>query len=264
MSRPVNLSEAHILLVDDEPSVRLFLAEELRAHGYHVSTVGSGEEALAWLRRNQADVVVLDLKMGGMDGLQVMAEVQNMPLPPAMIVLTAYGSLDAAVETMRRGGCDFLCKPCPPGELLAAIERGLARRRREQEREEMLQLIEETARRLQAMRGDRPRRDDPLPMVLEGRGLLLDRQRGTVTCRGRPLSLSPSEFRLLSCLMSHPNEPLSFREMLRCTHGVDEPEAVARETLRTTLWRLRKKLPAGEDGLPYIVNVRGKGYMFVR
>ncbi len=259
----VATSDAHILLVDDEPAVRLFLAEELRSHGYRVTALGSGEEALAWLRHNQADVVVLDLKMGGMNGLQVMAALEGMPLPPAMIVLTAYGSLEAAVETMRHGGCDFLCKPCPPDRLLAAIERGLARRRKEQEREELLRLIEEAARKLQAMPGA-SLEDDPPPQILEGRGLLLDRQRGTVVCRGQPLSLSPSEFRLLACLMSHPNRPLSFRDMLRCTHGVDEPEAVARETLRTTLWRLRKKLPPADDGRPYIVNVRGRGYMFVK
>jgi DNA-binding NtrC family response regulator len=121
--------KAHILVVDDEPSVRFFLAEELREHGYKVTALGSGEEALVWLRQHQTDVIVLDLKMVGMDGLQVMADVQSLPLPPVVIMLTAHGSLDAAVAAMRRGAYDFLRKPCSPEELLAAVERGLTRRR---------------------------------------------------------------------------------------------------------------------------------------
>lgn len=259
---------AHILVVDDETSVRFFLAEELRLHGYQVTTLSSGEEALVWLRQHQADMIVLDLKMVGMDGLQVMAEVQSLPLPPVTIMLTGHGSLDAAVAAMRRGGYDFLQKPCSPEELLAAVERGLARRRKEWQREEMLQLIEETARKLRAIPapdiGQVGEDDAPSPRFLEGRGLLLNRERRVVTRRGETLALSPTEFRLLACLMAQPDSPVSFREMARQTHGVDEPEAMARDTLRTALWQLRRKLGQASDGHPYIVNVRGWGYMFVK
>ena len=259
---------AHILVVDDEPSVRFFLAEDLREHGYKVTALGSGEEALVWLRQHQTDVIVLDLKMMGMDGLQVMAEVQSLPLPPVVIILTAHGSLDAAVAAMRRGAYDFLRKPCSSDELLAAVERGLTRRLKERQREDMLQLIAETARKLQATSAPdagKFRQDDSLlPRLLEGRGLLLDRERQMVTWRGEPLTLSPTEFRLLVCLMARPDKPVSFREMARQVHGVDEAEAVARDALRTTLWRLRHKLGRADDGQPYIVNVRGRGYMFVK
>lgn len=263
---PGSLAGAHILLVDDEPSVRLFIAEELRYHGYQVTTLSNGEEALVWLRQNRADLVVLDLKMAGMDGLQVMAELQSLPFPPVMIMLTAHGSLDAAVTAMRRGGCDFLSKPCPPEELLAAIERGLTRRRKQVQREELLELIEQTARQLRATSAARRDIQSPAsaPRLLEGRGLLLDRERQMVSRRGEPVILSPLEFRLLACLMSRADEPVSFREMIRETHGVEEPEDTARDALRTTLWRLRARLGQADDARPYIVNVRGRGYMFVK
>ncbi len=261
------LSEMHILVVDDDPAVRLFLAEELRQYGYRVTEIGSGEEALMWLHQHQADVMVLDLKMSGIDGLQVMAELQKLPMPPAVVVLTAYASLDAAVTAMRWGGCDFLRKPCSTEELLAAIERGAARRREMLQRERMLRLIEEAARQLRAA-PDAVKRDTPPPeppRFLEGRGLLLDRERRMVTYRGKPIALSPVEFRLLDCLMARPDEPVSFREMLRHTHGTEESEAVARDTLHTPLWRLSRKLAqAAPEGTPFIVNVRGRGYMFVK
>ncbi len=120
---------ARILIVDDEPAIRLFLEEELSQAGYEVTTAASGEEALARLQKNPVDLILLDLKMGGMDGLQVMAEVSRRPLPPVVILLTAHASLDSAIEAMRRGGHDYLLKPCRTEELLASVERGMARRR---------------------------------------------------------------------------------------------------------------------------------------
>jgi len=267
-SRPASSTAAHVLIVDDDQSVRFFLAEELRLKGYQVTALGSGEEALAWLRQYQTDVVVLDLKMIGMDGLQVMAEIQSLPLSPVVIMLTAHGSLDAAVAAMRRGSYDFLRKPCSPEELRAAVERALARRRKEQQHEEMLQLIEETAHKLRALStGNGPSVGQSSPYrspLLEGRGILLDQERQIVTRCGIPLSLSPTEFRLLACLMAQPDTPVSFREMSRQVRGLDEHETVARDALRTTLWRLRQKLNRADDGYPYIVNLRGRGYMFVK
>ncbi|MBN1936829.1 MAG: response regulator transcription factor [Anaerolineae bacterium] len=264
---PVQLSsKARILLVDDEPSLRLFLADELRLYGYQVTALSSGEKALTWLGQNQADVLILDLQMTGMNGLQVMAELENQPLPPAIIMLTAHGSLDAAVAAMRRGGCDFLSKPCQPDELLAAIERGLAQRRKEQQRETMLQLIEQTAHHLQALSVQEPATQmvTPASTLFEGRGLLVDLEHQTVTKRGHPISLSPSEFRLLVCLIARSDRPVTFHEMVLHVHGVDEAETVARESMRTVLWRLRKKLGQADDRKPYIVNVHGRGYMFIK
>jgi CheY-like chemotaxis protein len=96
--------KGHILIVDDEPAIRFFLSETLSQAGYEVTTAASGEQALALLQQQPIDLVLLDLKMEGIDGLQVMAEVERLPLPPVVIILTAHASLDSAIQAMRRGG----------------------------------------------------------------------------------------------------------------------------------------------------------------
>jgi DNA-binding response OmpR family regulator len=255
---------ARILIVDDEEDLRFILSEELSQAGYTVLTAASGEEALIKLQEETIDLVLLDLEMGGMGGLQVMAEVGEQSLSPAVIVLTAHASLDSAIGAIRLGGCDYLKKPCRTAELLASVEKGLAKRREALRRQEMIHLIEETARQL---RTPSPPATGPVagPRFLEERGLLLDREQEIVTRDGEALSLTPSEFRLLACLMGHADRPVSYGELAVALHGEGgEWEAgEGRQAVSTHLWRLRRKLGHGPNGGPYIVNVRGRGYKFV-
>lgn len=256
---------ARILIVDDEGSIRYFLSEELSQEGYLVLTAASGEEALVLLEKETIDLVLLDLKMGGMTGLQVMEELEKQPLPPAVIVLTAYADLDSAVDAMRLGGCDYLRKPCSIEELRSSVERGLSKRREAIQRQKMIHLIEETARQLQVSPppGDKP---VPQPRFLEGRGLLLDREQQTVTQFGETLSLTATEFRLLAYLLERPDQTVSYSALATALYGSSGGEwedRDARRTLSTHLWRLRRKLDRDSDAAPYIVNVRGRGYKFV-
>ena len=253
-----------ILVVDDEAAIRFFLAEELTQEGYNVLTAASGEEALTRLQMGQVDVILLDLIMEGIDGLQVMAEVERQPLPPVVIMLTAHASLDSAIAAMRRGGHDYLIKPCRTEELLTSVEKGLAKRREALRRQALVRLIEDSARRLRAV--PPPGKIEPptqQPRFLEASGLLLDRERGTVTRQGQSLSLTPTEFRLLRCLMEQADRPVSFSQLAGELHGCALEEREARHALSTHLWRLRRKVGTGPRGVPYIVNVRGRGYKFV-
>jgi DNA-binding response OmpR family regulator len=251
-----------ILVVDDEAAIRLFLAEELTQQGYNVLTAGSGEEALARLQTSQVDVILLDLIMGGIDGLQVMAEVERQSLPPVVIMLTAHASLDSAIAAMRRGGHDYLIKPCRTEELLASVEKGLAKRRDALRQQALALLIEDSARCLRAAPLPEKTELSAQPRFLEARGLLLDRERGTVTRHGRLLSLTPTEFRLLRCLMEQAGRPVTFSQLAGELHGCAVGEQEARHALGTHLWRLRRKVDTDPHGVPYIVNVRGRGYKF--
>jgi len=263
-------TQAHILIVDDEESIRFFLSEQLSQAGYKVLTAASGEEALACIDKETIDLVLLDLKMGGMDGLQVMDRLEKQTLPPVVIMLTAHASLDSAIGVMRRGGFDYLRKPCRPEELLAGVERGLTRRREVLHRQEMIDLIQETARQLRAPLSTpgpiSPSAPAPPPRFLERSGLLLDRELETITKEGQALPITPSEFKLLARLMEQTNEVVSYRELIIALHGGENVEWEAweeRRALNTHLWRLKRKLGRNPDGKPYIVNVRGRGYKFV-
>ncbi|MBN1887381.1 MAG: response regulator transcription factor [Thermoflexales bacterium] len=267
------VNQARILIVDDEEAIRFFLSEELSQAGYTVLTAGGGEEALVLLQREPIDLVLLDLKMGGISGLQVMEEIEKRPMPPVVIMLTAHASLDSAVGAMRRGGFDYLKKPCRPEDLLTSVEKGLAKRREAIQRQQMIHLIEETARQLEAparseKAASRPVIHSPLasrPRFLEGRGLLLDLERETVTLAGKPLPLTQSEFRLLACLMENAGQPVSYSQLVEALHGDKGGEWEdweERQAISTHLWRLRRKLSHGPDGRPYVVNMRGRGYKF--
>ncbi len=255
-------SRPRILVVDDEPSIRLFLAEELAMNGYDVLVASSGEQALVQMEIQPVDLVLLDLKMGGIDGLQVMAELEQGPLAPQVILLTAHASLDSAIEVMRRGGCDYLLKPCRTGDLLAAVERALGRRRDALREQQLLHLIETSVRQLQ--RAPQPTRADPAspPRFLESQGLLLDRDRRSITLHGRPVRVTPAEFRLLLCLMERADQVVPFGDLMQALHGVQAEKWESRQAISTHLWRLRAKLGNTPDGTPYLINVRGEGYCF--
>jgi DNA-binding response OmpR family regulator len=255
-----------ILVVDDEPAVRFFLAEELAQEDYKVLTAANGEEALARLQEETIDLVLLDLKMEGMDGLQVMEEIRKQPLPPTIIMLTAHATLDSAIAAMRYGASDYLLKPCSTEELLASVAKGLSRRREELHRQELVHLIEESARKLKAVPTPATERQAAVPAsprFLEKRGLLVDRERLTVTRQGSPVKLTPTEFRLLILLMERSGQPVSYRELAREIHGYGGEKWEARQALSTHLWRLRRKLGTDPTDTPYVKNVRGQGYMFV-
>jgi DNA-binding response OmpR family regulator len=253
----------YILVVDDELAIRVSLGEELTQAGYAVLTAASGEEALALLQEESVDLVLLDLKMGGIDGLQVMAELEKQPLPPVVIILTAHASFDLAVGAIRRGGYDYLVKPYSIEELLASVEKGMARRQEVLRQQKLVRLIEDSARQLQTAR--QPEKTEPptQPHILERRGLLLDRERLTVTRSGQPVHLTSTEFRLLLYLMARAGQVVSFRELMRELHGREEEVEEAREALQAHLHRLRQKIGNGLDGVPYIANVRGQGYKFI-
>jgi len=115
-----------ILVVDDERLMASTLAEILENAGYSADTANSGEEALAIIRRSRPDLVISDLKMSGMHGHQLQSEIQRICPDLPVIIITAFGSIETAVESMRRGAFDFLTKPFTNSELNIVVERALA------------------------------------------------------------------------------------------------------------------------------------------
>jgi len=120
--------KANILVVDDEPIARQSLSDILRLEGYTVVSVANGELAVEHLRNHSVDVVLLDLKMPGMNGLDVV-QVANQIVPDTeIILLTAYGSMETAVEALRQRVHDYLLKPASPNQILESVQRALTRR----------------------------------------------------------------------------------------------------------------------------------------
>jgi DNA-binding NtrC family response regulator len=116
------MPKPRILLVDDEERFRTNLQKMLETHGLTVGAAGSGAQALEELALNPYDVIVLDIRMPGMDGLATLKEIKTITPEAEVIILSGHASMDAAMEINRLGGYDYLMKPCPLEDLLLKIE----------------------------------------------------------------------------------------------------------------------------------------------
>jgi len=113
---------SRVLLVDDETIFTKNMSKLLKNRGYQVTAVNSGDSAIRELEHDHFDVIVLDLKMPGMDGITTLKEVIKLGLFTETLILTGHGSIDTALEAMKLGAYDYLTKPCEIDELVAKIE----------------------------------------------------------------------------------------------------------------------------------------------
>lgn len=135
---------AKILIVDDEETIRCSLEELLTRDGYHVVAVESGESALEQIAAQYFDLALLDLRLGGIGGLEVLAALREQSLDTAVIVLTAHGSMDTAIRALRQGAHDYLLKPCDTASLRETVRTALVKHEREQRQQALLFQVEQS------------------------------------------------------------------------------------------------------------------------
>ena len=122
-----------VLVVDDEPLMREYVEEAMVRAGYHVTTASSGAEGITRFEKQPADVVITDLKMAGKTGLDVLRAVLKLAPDTQVIVMTAYGTIETAVEALKTGAADYILKPFTPDAIEIAVQRALARARLQEE-----------------------------------------------------------------------------------------------------------------------------------
>ena len=132
-----------IMVIDDEPLMRITVQDALVAEGYKVTAAETGEKGLTFLRENQADILITDLKLPDVDGIQVLKEVKTISPETQVIMITAYGSIDSAVTAMKGGASDYLTKPFAMDELLLIIKRLLRMKQLEEENISLRKRVEE-------------------------------------------------------------------------------------------------------------------------
>lgn len=215
-----------ILVAEDDPGLRDVLVQGLEENGYQVDAVGRGDDAVAQLRFYAYDVAVVDWRMPGIPGIEVVAWVRRHQRPTALLMLTARDTTADRIQGLDAGADDYLVKPFDFGELVARI-RALQRR---------------------------PRGVDA-PVIIRGR-LELDPVRRTVTMRGTPVALTPTEYSILELLMRR--SPAVVERRAIAEHAwQDETEPMGSNAIDVQLSRLRGKLPTADIT---IITVRGAGY----
>lgn len=265
----------HILVVDDEPNIRLTLHTLLTRAGYSVMMAASGEEAMIMLDQHPFDLLLVDLKMPGIDGMQVVTASRNSQPDATIIVLTGHGSLDTAVEGLHQGIFDYLLKTTDPAQVVERVKAGLADH---DQRLRQRTLLDTLGSAVQELRGTQPQpaaatsesADAPAatPMadgvserVLSVGDLQIDTWRQSALFAGRMLPLTPTEFRVLLCLAEHVGKMMTYTQIVRCAQGYDASEPEASELIKPHIYHLRQKLEPDPGTPRYLLNVRGKGYM---
>ena len=249
-----------ILVVDDELAMRETLREILELEGFQVSQADSGEAALNILGQAPVDLMLLDLKMKGLDGLETTEAAKRLSPETVIIMLTAHGTLESAIGAMRHGAFDYLLKPASVEDIIASVQRGLAHRAQMMRQRDLVGLMQRAITELQPASVPLPGKSAERHLKL--REIDLDLQRHVAVVRGQLLDLTLTEFRMLVYLMEHPDQVIAPRELVGAVQGYRADEHEARAIVRVHIRRLRQKIEPDPDQPEYVLNVRGVGYVF--
>ena len=221
--------------MDDDALMRRSLAFHVEQAGYQVHTAANAEDALAFFHNSPPDLVILDIGLPGMDGLEALREIKAQANLPVIFLTGRRRELDEVVG-LELGADDYITKPFDVDVVLAHIKAVLRRTEKNSQSERMNQLL---------LVGD----------------LEVDPQAHTVMCAGRTLDLSPREFDLLSLLASQPEKVISTEDILAQVWGaefVGQPQVVY-----VHIRWLRQKLESDPDHPERILTVRGVGYKLI-
>jgi two-component system KDP operon response regulator KdpE len=220
--------EPVILVIDDEIQIRRFLRVSLEANGFHVHEAASGQDGLVQMTLLKPDVVILDLGLPDMDGLDVLRRIREWSHTP-VIVLSVRDADDDKIALLDAGADDYLTKPFSMGEMLARLR--------------------------MAQRHARPAPDSP---VFRSNALCVDLSSRNVTLNGEPVKLSVTEYALLRAFVQHAGKVLTHRQLLREVWGPQyETET---QYLRVYMTMLRRKLEADPANPKLLITEPGVGY----
>jgi two-component system KDP operon response regulator KdpE len=225
------MNAASILVVDDEPQIRRVMRSTLSSHGYVIREAATGEEAVDAVRKERPDLILLDVNMPGIGGIEAAREIREMCDAP-IIMLTVRNAERDKVVALDAGADDYVVKPFGIEELLARIRA--------------------------ALRRYAP--GDTIP-TFNAKDLTIDFENRQVVVRGRDVHLTPKEFDVLKHLVGNLGKPLSHRRLLQAVWGPEYGEET--ENLRVVINQLRKKIESDPARPKYILTEPWVGYRFL-
>lgn len=259
----------HILLVEDDGKTRMMLTYRLQHAGYLVTQATDGEAAIALMTNNIFDVVLTDIVLGDVDGIDLLQAARLQPYRPEVIILTGHGSLETSIAALRKGAYDYLLKPCSSEQLLACIEGAVSRRKVEWKLREAASNVLSAFGEFEGEPGTTDPTQTHLPRQILKKlsqtdsiqhigALSIGGTRHDVIFEGKAVRLTPTEYALLRYLSETPGLVRSCHDIVRYTHGLETSDTEAQAMLRSHIRNLRRKIDAS-----YLVNDRGTGYMLV-
>jgi DNA-binding response OmpR family regulator len=240
--------KSNILIVDDEPIARQSLTDILKLEGYSVMSLPNGQAAVEHVRTHPVDLMIVDMRMPGMSGLEVVQVVNQVSPETEVILLTAYGSTDTAIQALRLRIHDYLLKPASPAQVIQSVKKGLARR--------------SAKLRIKSGSVDTVETDDAIQEFVFKDGTIVDLSRRQIRYKNKTEHLTPAEGRLLQILMRNEGKVFSHRELVLLVQGYDTSQREAPEILRPLVSRLRHKLEQFPALAERVSSVRGTGYVY--
>ncbi len=228
----MSAESGNVLIVDDERSIRLSLKTILGNFGFDIVEAARGEEALALVRTEPFDAVLLDINMPGIGGIEVCRLMRDVSPRIPILMLTVQGSEDRKVEALNAGADDYITKP--------------------------FQLRELTARLRAAVRRNKAADDGEVSIHIGD--ILLDPARHLIEKRGRAVHLTPKQFELLQYLMMHAGRPIPHAKLLRSVWGPEYGNEL--EYLRTYIRQIRIKIEDDPADPKYLLTDSHIGYRF--
>ncbi|APH71027.1 response regulator transcription factor [Aquibium oceanicum] len=224
---------ANVLLVDDDVDLGKLISEYLTEEGFNVFHQVNGRDVLAFVAEHRIDVIILDIMLPGMNGIEILRRIRRVDNIP-VLMMTARGDEVDRIAGLDLGADDYLAKPCSPGELAARL-RAILRR----------------AASSRAGSAD----------TIEVGDLSIDPRGRKALWKGTMLALTGAEFNLMEALASRPGQIVSRGEL--CELGLGRPLTRFERTIDVHMSSIRQKMGLLADGRSPIVNVRGQGYQLV-
>lgn len=266
------VSPGKILIVDDEPNIRKGLRAILVRDGHEVHDVARSEEALEVLRTLAIEAAIVDIRMPGMSGTDLLAAIRARWPYLAVVLLTGHGTLETAIAAVKQGAHDYLLKPAQPDEIRAVVNQALATARRKREEGQLLDTMRSTLQRLDGLSGREEQAADmpaaempPAGASQEQTDLTIGDLRVNLAAHealrdGERLSLTPTEYQLLLVLARRQGEAIDYVTLAQLVLEYEAELWEAKELIKRHVFALRQKIEPDPGQPVYVVNVRGVGY----
>ncbi|MCP4362575.1 MAG: response regulator transcription factor [Chloroflexi bacterium] len=259
----MNTISGRVLIVDDEVNIRGGLRDVLIKDGHGVTDVGSGEEALVTLASATYDVALVDIRMPGISGIELLQTIRERRPHLAVIILTGHGGLESAMAAIKAGAHDYLLKPAQPKIIRQTVIEAIASSRRHREQAHLVESLRTSLTRFDDIVAEEPAHNSTSTPDMHSLGvgdLHIDLHTHEMRRNGNPVHLSPTEFKLLVALASHPNDVVDYVTLAQLSLGYEPSLWEAKELIKRHVSAVRHKIEPDPTAPRYLLNVRGVGY----
>ncbi len=253
-----------ILIVDDEPEVLFVLARSLNNEEYEVHTAHNGTEAIEKLGQNSYHVVLLDLNMHPVSGMDVLKDLRKSNQETVVIIFTAFSTVDSAIEALRLGAFDYLIKPAEPAAIRQRVEEGVKRYDQSIARIKLRDQLSTLQQTLQMINADAPASEHQTTSdrILRRGELLINLDSRHARFSDVELTLTTTEYKILVCLAEACPRPVDPVALAQAGLGYFPSQNEASELVKYHIHNLRQKIESKPDKPKHIKTIRYEGYVW--